>query len=111
MQIIFYWLFGRFLLYPRIDQEALSLYYEGLVCLSGCFYSRLAYEIFSGSRESLIEQINWHRTLFGDDYYLELQRHEMSERDLQDDGIYQESWLYQQYQGLHSKTSRKSIKR
>ena len=50
------------------------------------------------SRESLSNQIKWYQELFGDDYYLELQRHPMSEEDLQADGMYQESWLYQQYQ-------------
>ena len=51
-----------------------------------------------GTRNSLISQIRWYQDLFGEDYYLEFQRHAMSEDDLQDDGIYQESWLFQQYQ-------------
>jgi len=91
---------------PRIDQEVLSLYSEGLVCLSGPTYSRLEYEVLSGTRESLIDQINWYRDLFGDDYYLEIQRHGMSEADLQNDGIYQESWLHQQYQGFIQKQTK-----
>lgn len=91
---------------PRIDQETLAQYSEGLICLSGCLYSRLAYEVLSGSQESLMNQINWHRDLFGDDYYLEVQRHAMSESDLQNDGIYQESWLFQQYQEFIQKQTR-----
>lgn len=91
---------------PRIDQESLSRYSQGLICLSGCTYSRLAYEILSGTKESLIRQINWYRDIFGDDYYLEVQRHGMSENDLQNDGIYQESWLYQQYQEFIQKQTK-----
>jgi DNA polymerase-3 subunit alpha len=91
---------------PRIDEEILLQHREGLICLSGCVYSRLAYEILSGTTESLKEQINWYHNLFGDDYYLEIQRHNMYESDLQNDGIYQESWLVQQYQDFIQKQSK-----
>lgn len=83
---------------PRIDNDVLAQYSEGLICLSGCVSSRIAYEALHGTRESLLEQIKWHRNLFGEDYYLELQRHNMSDSDLQADGMYQESWLIQHYQ-------------
>ena len=83
---------------PRIDEEVLKRYSQGLICLSGCINSRLAHEVLHGTRESLIAQIKWYRELFGEDYYLELQRHTMSEQDLQDDGMYQESWVIQNYQ-------------
>lgn len=91
---------------PRIDQEVLAQHSEGLICLSGCVYSRLAHEVLSGTRESLISQINWYRDLFGEDYYLEIQRHTMSESDLQNDGMYQESWLQQQYQDFIQKQTK-----
>lgn len=83
---------------PRIDHESLEAHKEGLVCLSGCMGSRLAYEVLSGNRDSLYAQINLYRDLFGDDYYLELQRHGMSQADMQSDGFFQESWLLQQHQ-------------
>lgn len=92
-----------FYYHPRVDNEMLKKYSEGLICLSGCLSSRVAYEALHGTRESLIEQISWHRELFGDDYYLELQRHRMSESDLQADGMFQESWLFQQYQDYITK--------
>ncbi|MBA3815096.1 MAG: DNA polymerase III subunit alpha [Parachlamydiaceae bacterium] len=84
---------------PRIDNEVLAQYSEGLICLSGCSNSRVAYEVLHGTHESLIEQIKWHRNLFGEDYYLELQRHPMTDHELHADGFYQESWLIQHYQG------------
>lgn len=87
-----------FYYHPRIDQEVLARYKEGLICLSGCADSRLGYEILCGTRESLIRHIEWFHSVFGEDYYFEIQRHEMAEEDLQQDGIYQETWLYQQYQ-------------
>ncbi|NGX41828.1 MAG: DNA polymerase III subunit alpha [Chlamydiae bacterium] len=87
-----------FYYHPRIDHEVLEQYSEGLICLSGCMGSRVSREALEGTKESLIELIGWFQQVFGEDYYLELQRHQMSEEDLQADGIYQESWLYQLYQ-------------
>lgn len=83
---------------PRIDEECLKQYSEGLICLSGCINSRLAHEVLHGSRDSLLAQIKWYKEVFGKDYYLELQRHQMSEEALHGDGMFQESWLVQQYQ-------------
>lgn len=91
---------------PRIDKEVLKQYSSGLICLSGCMSSQISQEILEGTRESLLEQIAWYRELFGDDYYLELQRHPMSEEDLKADGIYQESWLNQYYQDYISKQNK-----
>lgn len=92
--------------HPRIDKEVLKQYSSGLICLSGCLSSQISQEVLHGSRESLLEQIKWYRELFGDDYYLELQRHPMSEEDLQADGIYQESWLNQYYQDYMRKQTK-----
>ena len=53
--------------------------------------------------EKLIETIQWHQDLFGEDYYLELQRHPMSEEDLQSDGMLSGILAYQQYQDYIAK--------
>lgn len=83
---------------PRIDEELLKRYSEGLICLSGCLHSHVAHEALHGSKESLHQLIKSYRDLFGEDYYLELQRHRMSEEDISADGLQQESWLYHKYQ-------------
>lgn len=95
-----------FYYHPRIDEELLRQYSEGLVCLSGCINSRVAHEVLNGTEESLRSQVSFYHELFGDDYYFELQRHEMREEELRADGIYQESWLYQQYQSYIQKQSK-----
>lgn len=87
-----------FYYHPRIDHDLLREYREGLICLSGCLSSRISYEVLHGNPESLLSQIQWYLDLFGEDFYLELQRHPMSEEDLRADGIHQEAWLYQEYQ-------------
>lgn len=87
-----------FYYHPRIDHEVLKKYSEGLICLSGCLSSLISYEILNGTKTSLLEKIRWYQDLFGEDYYLELQRHRMSEDDIRNDGLYQETWLQQYYQ-------------
>ncbi|MFQ5729842.1 MAG: PHP domain-containing protein, partial [Waddliaceae bacterium] len=88
---------------PRIDREVLEEYCEGLICLSGCMSSHVSQEALDGSRESLLQVIDWYQNIFGEDYYLELQRATMSEEDLHAEGMYQESWLHQLYQETYSK--------
>lgn len=83
---------------PRIDRELLAKHTEGLICIAGALYSRLAFAALTGSQEKLLEELRFYQKLYGEDFYLQLQRHRMSESDLEKDGIYQESWLVQKYQ-------------
>ncbi len=81
---------------PRIDAEALKTHKEGLICLSGCLQSKLAYLIIND--QDPLPLIKEYQSLFGDDFYLELQRHAMSPEAIEHDGLHEEAWLYQQYQ-------------
>lgn len=83
---------------PRVDFELLAEHAEGLICLSGCLSSPTSHEILNGSPEAFLERINWYRSIFGEDFYLELQRHQMSEADIESDGLRQETWLIQEYE-------------
>jgi DNA polymerase III subunit alpha len=82
---------------PRVDEETLKKYSEGLICLSGCQNSRLSYAILNGNEEIIKACVDWYQGLFGEDYYFELQRHRMSEADIQADGMFQEAWLLQRH--------------
>lgn len=79
---------------PRIDFALLSAHREGLICLSGPVSGRLGYLILQDSHE-LIPEIERYRSLFGEDFYFELQRHAMTEAQIASDGMEQESWLVQ----------------
>lgn len=92
--------------YPRADYDLLKENHKGLICLSGDISSRIAHEIIQGKPEKVMEWIDLHRELFGDDFYLELQRHPMSEETLQADGMYRESWLVQQYRDFIEKQNK-----
>jgi len=87
-----------FYYHPRIDHPLLEKYHEGLICLSGCMSGRLAQEVLHGTEDQVEQLIEWYLAVFKDDFYLELQRHPMTEEDLQRDGITQETWVYQKYE-------------
>lgn len=95
-----------FYYHPRIDKDILSQHAEGLICLSGCLSSRIAHEALNGTYHSLLEEIKWYHSLFADDFYIELQRHPMTEEDIRKDGMHNESWLLHQYQDYFSKQTR-----
>ncbi len=82
---------------PRIDKELLQKHHEGLVCLSGNLQSYLAALAVEGKEVELLEEALWYKSLFGEDFYLEVQRHPMKDEDIRMSGIEDEPWLYQRY--------------
>lgn len=60
---------------PRIDHEVLEAHASGVICLSGCLAGELAQAVLHGTMEEAREVIEWHRRVFGEDYYLEVQHH------------------------------------
>ncbi|MDH6356305.1 DNA polymerase III subunit alpha [Parabacteroides sp. PF5-9] len=61
---------------PRIDKELLERYHEDLIVCSACLGGEIPQHIMHGRIDKAEESIQWFKNLFGDDYYLELQRHE-----------------------------------
>ena len=88
---------------PRIDWEVLEKYKEGLICLSGCLGSEISQTIIHGSEEEARGKIKQYHDLFGDDFYLEIQRHQMSDEAIEADGLGKEAWLEQFYQDFLKK--------
>lgn len=58
---------------PRIDREVLSKHCEGLVALSACVHGDLTSKIVAGDKKKAQETYEFYKSLFGDDYYLEIQ--------------------------------------
>ncbi|MCH9612268.1 MAG: DNA polymerase III subunit alpha [Chlamydiia bacterium] len=83
---------------PRIDMELLKQHAEGLICLSGGFESKIFSLIVRDEIEEQVNYIKEMKGLFGDDFYLEVQRHEMASATIAAHGIDQESWLLQRCQ-------------
>ena len=61
---------------PRIDREILEQYRHGLIALSGCPSAEVPELLAEGNFDEAKRVANWYRDLFGDGYFLELQRHE-----------------------------------
>ncbi|MDO5571206.1 MAG: DNA polymerase III subunit alpha [Bacteroidales bacterium] len=60
---------------PRIDKEILEQYSEGLIVSSACLGGEIPKLIHSGQIERAKDTIKWFKNIWGDDYYLEIQRH------------------------------------
>lgn len=87
-----------FYYYPRVDDELLSEYSAGLICLSSGVNGQLGSLALKGDEEELKARIQWFQQLYGEDFYLELQRHQMDTEAISEGGLQQETWLLQQYQ-------------
>ena len=64
---------------PRTDREDLERYHEGLIVCSACIAGEVPKKILNGDMKGAREAIEWYHRVFGDDYYLELQRHEVKD--------------------------------
>ena len=62
---------------PRTDRADLERYHEGLIVCSACIAGEVPKKILDGDMAGAREAVEWYHNLFGDDYYLELQRHEV----------------------------------
>jgi len=75
---------GRYNKFPRIDKELLLRHHEGLIATSCCIGAEVPQAILKGDVEKAEELLKWWLNVFGEDYYIELQRH----RGLEDiDGL------------------------
>ncbi len=64
-----------FYFHPRTDHEALKTHSEGLIVCSACLGGELPQMIMEGRLEEAEQTASWYKEVFGDDYYIELQRH------------------------------------
>jgi DNA polymerase-3 subunit alpha len=65
-------LYGKF---PRIDKELVEKYHEGLIATSCCLGAEIPQAILKGDLEKAETLVKWWLNLFGEDFYIELQRH------------------------------------
>ncbi len=67
---------------PRIDLEVLEKYHEGLICLSACLAGSVNQALLNGDNEKAEEIALWHKRVFGEDYYIEIQNNGIEEQVL-----------------------------
>ncbi|WP_165024760.1 DNA polymerase III subunit alpha [Dysgonomonas sp. ZJ279] len=66
---------------PRIDKELLEKFHEGLIISSACLGGEIPKNIMAGNTQGAEDAVQWFKDLFGEDYYIELQRHKTNRID------------------------------
>jgi DNA polymerase-3 subunit alpha len=67
---------------PRTDHEDLEKFHEDLIVCSACIAGEVPSKILKGDVEGARQTIEWYQRVFGDDYYLEIQRHEVTDPNI-----------------------------
>ncbi len=65
---------------PRINHELIKKYSEGLICLSACLGGEINSYVLQGKIDKAKETAKWYKEVFEDDYYIELQDHDLKEQ-------------------------------
>lgn len=71
---------GMYSKWPRIDKELIEKYHEGIIATSCCLAAEIPQAILNKGEEEAEELLKWWIDLFGEDFYIELQRHELEEQ-------------------------------
>ena len=66
---------GKYYDKPRVSHEVIEQYAQDLVCCSACIAGEVPRNILAGDMEGAEKAIAWHKRVFGDDFYLEVQLH------------------------------------
>lgn len=72
---------GMYSKYPRIDKELIEKYHEGLIATTCCIGAYVPQTILHESEEAAETEFKWWLDMFGEDYFIELQRHNMKEQE------------------------------
>ena len=66
---------GKYYDKPRVSHEVVEQYSKGLVCCSACIAGEIPRAIIAGDMKGAEDAIMWHKRVFGEDFYLEVQEH------------------------------------
>jgi len=72
---------GLYSKYPRIDKELVLQYHEGLIATTCCLGALVPQTILNKGEEAAEKEFKWWLDLFGEDYYIEIQRHGIGEQE------------------------------
>ncbi|MBQ9192988.1 MAG: DNA polymerase III subunit alpha [Bacteroidales bacterium] len=78
---------------PRVSHEVLEKYHEDLICSSACMAGEVPRAILAGDMKKVDEVIEWHKRVFGDDYYLEVMLHKTEVPGLSQE-VYDNQMIY-----------------
>ncbi len=75
------WIEGMYSKYPRIDKELILKYHKGLIATTCCLGAEVPKTIMKKGADEGEKIFKWWLDIFGEDYYIELQRHHIAEQD------------------------------
>jgi DNA polymerase-3 subunit alpha len=64
---------------PRTDHKSIEKHHEGLIASSACLAGEIPRYVMRGQMEEAEKSVQWFKNLFGDDFYIELMRHEVKD--------------------------------
>ncbi len=73
---------GMYSKYPRIDKELIEQYHEGLIATTCCIGAYVPQTILHEGEDKAEKEFKWWLDIFGEDYYIEVQRHNIKEQQL-----------------------------
>ena len=73
---------GMYSKYPRVDKELIEKYHEGLIATTCCIGAYVPQTILHDGEEKAEQEFKWWLDLFCDDYFIELQRHNIQEQEI-----------------------------
>ncbi len=73
---------GLYSKWPRIDKELIEKYHEGIIATSCCLAAEIPQAILNQGEEEAEKLLKWWVDLFGEDFYIELQRHDIEEQKI-----------------------------
>jgi len=72
---------GLYSKYPRIDKELIQKYHEGIIATTCCIGAYVPQTILNQDEAAAEKEFKWWLDIFGDDYYIEIQRHQIPEQE------------------------------
>jgi DNA polymerase-3 subunit alpha len=94
---------------PRVDKELLARHHEGLIASSACLAGEIQSEILHGSVTAAEKALKSYLDIFGDDFYLEIQRHETYDPDADQSVFPQQQKVIEAFRKLSEKYNVKII--
>ncbi len=72
---------GMYSKYPRIDKQLIEKYHEGLIATTCCIGAYVPQTILHDGEDAAEKEFTWWLDMFGEDYFIELQRHNLKEQE------------------------------
>ncbi len=72
---------------PRVNHSLIEQHFEGLICLSACIQGEVARSVIDGNYKKALDFAKYYKSLFGEDYYIELQDHGLPEEEKANNGL------------------------